>query len=216
MRTWFPAQGLLFDSDGVLVDSDASVISAWTRWAQRYDLDPAEIVALVHGRRSADTVSMVIPRRHRAEALLLIDSYEIEDAASVRALPGADELLRALPDSAWAVVTSALAPLARARLTAAGLPEPPVLITADLVAEGKPAPEGYLKGSAGLGLPATACVVFEDAASGITAARAAGAAAVIGIGARSVAAGVDTAVRSLSGVRFQDGHVDLCQADVLP
>jgi sugar-phosphatase len=151
MRTRFPAEGLLFDCDGVLVDSDASVISAWTRWARRYDLEPEEIVALVHGRRSIDTVSMVIPERHRTEALRLIDRYEIEDAATVRALPGADELLGALPGSAWAIVTSALAPLARARLAAAGLPEPQVLITADLVAEGKPAPEGLATVVLGIG-----------------------------------------------------------------
>lgn len=214
MSASFPCKGLLFDCDGVLVDSDESVISAWSRWAVRYELAPDDVIALVHGRRSADTVNLLIPEPHRDEALRLIDQYEIEDAAAVRALPGAHDLLESLPGSAWAVVTSALGPLARARIAASGLPKPPVLITADLVEQGKPAPEGYLAGSARLGIPAGVCVVFEDAPSGITAARAAGVAAVIGIGQRSAEAGVDAAVADLRGVRYTGAAVKLAVTEL--
>jgi len=97
---------LLFDADGVLVDSLASVDAAWTRWAHRWDLDPAAVVPIVHGRRSADTVARLVGHADRARATADIDRYEVEDAASVTALPGAGELLGSLPRGSWAVVTS--------------------------------------------------------------------------------------------------------------
>ena len=107
--------GLLFDADGVLLDSDASVIIAWTRWAHRWHLDPAVVLPMVHGRRSADTVALLIDQADRAQALADIDRYEVEDAATVTACPGAAELLGALPARSWAVVTSATQALATAR-----------------------------------------------------------------------------------------------------
>ena len=55
-----PARGLLFDNDGVLVDSEASVVSSWSRWAVDHDLDPAEVLAAVPGRRAADTVALFV------------------------------------------------------------------------------------------------------------------------------------------------------------
>jgi sugar-phosphatase len=119
--TVITTRGLLFDCDGVLVDSDASVVSAWTRWTEQYDLDPTAVTAMVHGRRSADTVAALLPAHHVPTALALIDRYEIEDAAGVTALPGAAAMLTSLPPGTWAVVTSGVTALATARLTAAGL-----------------------------------------------------------------------------------------------
>ncbi len=65
-------------------------------------------------------------------------------------------------------------PLARARLAAAGLPEPGVLVTADQVARGKPAPDPYLLAAERLGVDPADCLVLEDAPAGIAAGRAAG------------------------------------------
>jgi sugar-phosphatase len=202
-------RGLLFDSDGVLVDSDASVVSAWSRWAERYDLDPAEVTAMVHGRRSADTVAALLPSHQVPAALALIDRYEVEEAADVTALPGAAEMLSSLPPGTWAVVTSGVTALATARQAAAGLPIPPVLVTADIVTHGKPAPEGYLTGAARLGLAPCECTVFEDAPSGIRAARAAAVGAVIGVGPRSHGLDVDATIEDLAHARFNAGSLYL-------
>src|SRR5581483_3314650 len=100
---------------------------------------------------------------------------EIEDTEGVVPLPGARELLGSLPESRWALVTSCARPLAEVRLSAAGLPVPPRMITSDDVRNGKPDPEPYKKGAALLGVPASKCVVFEDAPAGIRAGKAAGA-----------------------------------------
>src|SRR2546421_8536345 len=114
-----PGRALLFDCDGVLVDSDASVHLSWTRWARGRGLDPDAVSAMVHGRRTADTVALLIDAAGRDAALADIDRYEVEDAARVTAVPGAAALLRSLPAGTWAVVTSRRRPLATARLAAA-------------------------------------------------------------------------------------------------
>lgn len=171
---------ILFDCDGVLVDSDASVYSAWRRWAVEQSLDPDEVSLVVHGRRSSDTIAALLPPERRAEAAALIDRFELEDAASVTAVAGAADLVAAVPQ--WAVVTSGTLELATARLSAARLPIPSVFITAGDVRRGKPDPEGYLAAARGLGVAPAQTVVLEDAAAGIAAARAAGVHAVVGVG----------------------------------
>ena len=192
---------VLFDSDGVLVDSDASVAHAWGRWAVKYGLDPVRVAGMVHGRRAADTVAMLIPPVHRAVALGDINQFEVEDAATVTAIPGALELVRRM-GGAWAVVTSATRALAGARLAAAGIVPPPVLVTADDVRAGKPSPEGYLAAAARLSVPAEHAVVVEDAPSGVLAARAAGVRAVIGVGARALETDADAVVSDLTALRW--------------
>jgi mannitol-1-/sugar-/sorbitol-6-phosphatase len=195
---------LLFDCDGVLVDSDTSVLRAWSRWSEHYGLDPLAVYPQVHGRRAADTVATLLPATAVAEAVERINRYELEDARSVNAMPGAVELTAELPAHRWAVVTSATSALAAARLAAAGITKPGVLITADDLRHGKPAPEGYLRAARELGQDPSACVVLEDAASGITAARAGGVATVVGIGARSLESDADVVIRDL-GCATYDG-----------
>jgi len=199
--------GLLFDSDGVLVDSDASVTRSWTRWAERYGLDAPSVLHVVHGRRAADTVVELLPEPLHADALERIHRYELEDAAAVAALPGARELTSGLPDGRWAVVTSATAGLAAARLAAAGIVAPDVLVTADDVTTGKPSPDGYRLAAARLGVAVGDCVVLEDAASGVAAARAAGVGAVIGIGERALDTDADVVVPDLRAVTHDAGTV---------
>ncbi|MGD0713519.1 MAG: HAD-IA family hydrolase [Gaiellaceae bacterium] len=165
---------VLFDCDGVLVDSAASVERAWRRWAEERGLDAHAIVAVAHGRRTEDTMrELGLDRDLRAEVELL-ERYEIADAASVSAYPAAAALLPALPPASWAVVTSGTRALATSRLTAARLPLPGVLVTADDVAAGKPDPEGYLEAARRLGRPPADCLVLEDAPAGVQAALAAG------------------------------------------
>lgn len=200
-------RGVLFDCDGVLVDSDESVASAWGRWARRLGLDVEMVQGLVHGRRSADTVAMLVPRERQAEELARINRYEIEDAGSVRAIGGALALLQSIPAPQWAVVTSGRAELALARLRAAGLPRPAVLVGAEDVSRGKPDPEGYRLAAESLGVPPAEAVVLEDAAVGVHAARAAGVGAVVGVGERAAAGGADVVVADLRPLRWEDGHL---------
>jgi mannitol-1-/sugar-/sorbitol-6-phosphatase len=208
----YPCRAVLFDCDGVLVDSDASVISAWSRWAVDRGLDPHEVTSIVHGRRSADTVELLIEPEHRRAALAQIDRYEVENARSVRAIPGARALVDAIPRERWAVVTSGTTALARARLSAAGLPIPAVLVSADDVEHGKPHPAGYLSAAHRLGVPVGSSVVLEDALAGIRAARAAGVAAVVGdrgLDTDSDLVVADVVVADLAQVRWTGNALQL-------
>ena len=209
MTRTIAARALLFDADGVLVDSDASVASAWTRWARRWDLDPATVLPMVHGRRSADTVTLLIAPVDRERALAEINRFEVEDAVGVTPCPGAAALLDQLPTNAWAVVTSGTRQLAVARLAAAGLPAPAVLVTADDVPRGKPDPAGYLLAAESLGVDATDCVVFEDSPAGIAAGIAAGA-VVIGVSERARDSDAAVVVEDLSDVRWDSGVIRCC------
>jgi mannitol-1-/sugar-/sorbitol-6-phosphatase len=200
--TVFRCLAVLFDCDGVLVNSEMSVASAWSRWALHLDLDPEEVKSLVHGRRSADTVALLVPEAQQSEELARIDRYEIEDATAVRAIAGAEALLESIPARRWAVVTSGRADLARARLRGAGLPCPSVLVTADDVAHGKPDPEGYRKAAERLGVAPRDALVIEDAPIGIQAAKAAGAGAIVGVGGRAVGAAADLVVPDLRSLRW--------------
>jgi sugar-phosphatase len=203
------ARGLLFDADGVLVDSDASVESAWSRWAQRWQLDPVVVLPTVHGRRSVDTVALLIDEADCAQALAEIDRFEVEDAAAVIPCPGAAALLGSLPPGTWAVVTSGTRALVTARLTAAGLPMPAVLVTADEVPRGKPDPAGYLMAAESLGLPASDCVVFEDSPAGVAAGIAA-TASVVGVTDRALESEAPLVIRDLTEVQWDGSLIRYC------
>jgi sugar-phosphatase len=104
-----------------------------------------------------------------------VERREIADVEGVIPLPGAMELLQALPLERWAIVTSCTRALAHVRIGAAGLPKPKRLVTSTDVKRGKPDPEPYLKGAQNLGVPAADCLVVEDAPAGVRAGKDAGA-----------------------------------------
>jgi len=200
--------GVLFDCDGVLVDSTESGERAWTRWADEFGLDPARVLDGVHGRRSTETVSLFLPTDLHAQALQRIEAIEIEDAATTMPIPGARRLLKTLPAN-WAVVTSASEALVKARLHAAGLPTPPVLITAGDVTVGKPAPDGYLQAAARLGFAINRCAVVEDSQAGVAAGLQARALHVVGVGARALSTEASIVVQDLTGIRWSHGALHL-------
>lgn len=168
-------QALLFDMDGVLVDSTHAVARVWHKWAVQRGFDPAAVVAAAHGRPSVMTVRQFLPHADAEAEDREVERQEIEDLEGVVAIPGAPELVHSLPPGRWTVVTSATRPLAEVRLQAAGIRYPHDMITADDITHGKPDPEPYLKAAQRLGFAPSDCVVVEDAPAGIRAGKASGA-----------------------------------------
>ena len=166
---------LLFDLDGVLVDSTPAVIRVWSRWAIARGFDPNEVVRKAHGRPSIATIRDYLPHADAEIENREVERGELEDLDGVVPLPGARELLSSLPPERWTVVTSCTRRLAQTRLRAAGLPVPDRLVTCDDIENGKPDPEPYLKGASFLGFSPKDCVVVEDAPAGIGSGKAASA-----------------------------------------
>ncbi|HZY71669.1 MAG TPA: HAD-IA family hydrolase, partial [Edaphobacter sp.] len=162
------------DMDGVLVSSLGSVERSWAKWGEMRGVDAALAIKTAHGQRAIDTIRRLRPDLNDVEELKLIEEIEIADKEDIRVLPGIPRILDALPQKYWTIVTSATEKLARARLAYAGLAVPERIITADMVAHGKPDPEPYLRGAALLGQKPEDCLVIEDSSSGSIAGRAAG------------------------------------------
>lgn len=166
---------LLFDLDGVLVDSRAVVERVCRLWAARLGVETEALLRVAHGRRTRDTARIVAPHLDAESEAAWIDNQELQDTDGLVEVPGAVRFVTSLPDGMWAVVTSCGLDLARLRLSSVGLPIPSVLITSEDVKAGKPAPDCYRLGAQRLGVDPAACIVFEDAPPGIAAGLAAGA-----------------------------------------
>jgi HAD superfamily hydrolase (TIGR01509 family) len=170
---------VLLDMDGTLVASDAAVERAWTTWAGEHGIDPADVLAIAHGSPADVTVRRLLPaltdESSRTASARQLD-LQYDDLADVTALAGAHDLIGTLAGLRlpWAVVTSADVRLAKARLGAAGI-EPPMLVTIEDVANGKPDPEGFRLAAERLGVAPEDCLVVEDSAPGLAAGRAVGA-----------------------------------------
>jgi HAD superfamily hydrolase (TIGR01509 family) len=209
--TTLDVSALLFDMDGTLVDSAAAVERTWRSFAERHRLDFEQVLAFSRGRRAEQTVARFAPAGVDVDAearRVIMD--EVLDTDGITPVPGAAELLGSLPEGRWALVTSAGRTLARARMNAAGLPVPQVLISADEVRNDKPSPEGYLAAANLLGVRPEHTVAFEDAEVGVLAARASGAATIV------VGACAAPATRSLDRVvDLQCVHVEPSAADRL-
>ena len=166
---------LLFDLDGVLIDSTPAVARVWTRWALERGFDPQDVVRRAHGRPSLTTVRELLPDADHQQENCEIERREIADLEGVLPLPGTQALLSALPGDRWTIVTSCTRPLAEVRIRAAGLPLPARMVTSTDVLRGKPNPEPYVKAAKALGFPSADCIVVEDAPAGIRAGKGAGA-----------------------------------------
>ena len=207
------ARALLFDLDGVLVDSIEGVEHAWRTWAVRNSLNAEDVVRAVHGRRAVDTVALVAPHLDLDAELLALTDAEAGDAIGLYPIAGVAALLRLLPRDRWAVVTSGMRRVAEFRLQVGGITPPDVLISAEDVSRGKPDPEGYLKAAKALGFAPADCIVVEDAAAGIQAAVAAGmrALGVLGTYSREALGDAAAIVPSFGvvGVRVDGGEIVL-------
>ena len=201
--------GVLFDLDGVLIDSNPAVDRVWSGWAMEHGLDPEELIRAAHGRPSITTIREYIPEEFAEAENREVERREIADIEGIVPLPGVMELLRVIPAERWAIVTSGTYALANVRIKAAGLPTPKNLVTSSDIINGKPDPEPYLKGAAKLGLAAKDCVVLEDAGAGVRSGRAAGA-RVIGVRSTTTSdaelmdAGADWLVNNCADVTAQE------------
>jgi sugar-phosphatase len=167
-------KAVLFDLDGVLVDSDECVKRVCKVWAMQHGLDPDHVFRVGQGRRTLETVQAVAPHLDAAIESVKLSDLEARTTEGLRAVPGARELVESIPDGAWAVVTSGAKAVAQLRLTHVGIRIPEVLVCAEDVRIGKPDPEGYLAAARRLGRSPEDCVVIEDSPAGLRAAAAAG------------------------------------------
>lgn len=170
----------LFDMDGTLLDSTAVANRVWRGWAEGHGLDAEQVIAVLHGVRVRDTVQRfatgTMDVEREAER---ITAAEIAQVDGIAEIAQARAFLESLPRDRWAVVTSAPRALAIRRIEAAGLPMPPLLVAAEDIVNGKPAPDCYIAAAEALGVDIRGCLVWEDAPAGIAAAEATGATVIV-------------------------------------
>jgi len=170
----FSCLAILFDLDGVLMDSTGSVTRQWSLWAREQNIDPQVVVEIAHGVRTIEVVRRLAPHLDAEAEVKRLEKREADDQEGVSVMPGAADLLKSIPQGRWCVVTSGTRYLATARLRLGHLPIPEVLVSADDVTRGKPDPQPYLMGAKLLGMNPAECLVIEDAPAGIRAAHAGG------------------------------------------
>jgi mannitol-1-/sugar-/sorbitol-6-phosphatase len=199
-------EAVIFDLDGTLIDSTPAVVRAWKTWASEYGLAPMDL-RRYHGTPSASTVRAVMPEPLHEAAIRRITELELADLHDIVVLPGAADALASLEGARNAIATSCTVQLAEARIAAAQLLPPSVLVTADDVTNAKPDPEPFLQAARRLGVDPRRCLVVEDAAKGLEAARAAGCftLAVVTTTPRELL-DADAVVTDLSDIRFDANH----------
>ena len=208
------ARALLFDNDGVLVDSHAAVNKAWATLASEYGLEGFSI-SNHYGTRAQDLILQLVGEEKFEAANNRINELEQQTADQTHALPGSIELLTSLPEGTWTICTSANSNLGRARILASGLPLPAQLVTGDDVENGKPAPDPYLLGAKRLGFDPGDCIVFEDADAGIKAAMAAGVGFVVRVSAQALATVADIVIEDLAGISFDGNQLVIPETKIL-
>jgi sugar-phosphatase len=167
-------KAILFDLDGVLVNSAECVERTWRSWSSRHGLNADDVIAVAHGRRTIETVRKVAPHLDAPTEVVALEEREALTSEGVYEIEGARDLVTRLPADRWAIVTSGTRVIASFRLNLVGIPIPRVMVCADEITHGKPHPEGYLTAAARLGFEPKDCVVIEDTPPGIEAAHAGG------------------------------------------
>lgn len=198
--------GLLFDNDGVVVDTMPGAMNAWRLWGERYK-SGFELVASWHGQKAIEIVRQLVTPTDFEAAFDFINQLELKEADGTKFVAGAKEFLDSLPRHSWNIVTGASLELAIQRLNAAGLAVPRTLVSAEDVKLGKPDPEGYLLGASRIGIDIADCVVFEDAPAGLLAGQRAGAKFLVGLGEQTMDSVADVVIGDFAGITYTDGEL---------
>jgi mannitol-1-/sugar-/sorbitol-6-phosphatase len=211
-------EAVIFDLDGTLIDSTPAVIRSWETWASEYGL--AELPRH-HGVPSESVVRAALSEDQYEPGLKRITELELADLHDIVVLPGATEALASLAGAKNAIATSCTVPLAKARIKAAQLTPPTVIVTADDVVNGKPHPEPFLQAARLINVDPRRCLVVEDAPKGLEAAQAAGCFTLaVATTTPREALDADAIVADLSEVRFEANHdgirVSLVEAPGVP
>jgi len=177
-------RGVIFDMDGVLIDSGAHHRAAWRALLEELGTTPArpDYWRLTIGRPGHEAVSLLLGRDLPwPEAERLADRkrehYLRLSRQGFPAVPGVAAFIDVLERAGVprAVATSASRHDVDRLLGRLHLRERfSVVVAAEDVRSGKPDPEVYLRAAEGIGVPPRACLVFEDSVVGVQAARRAG------------------------------------------
>lgn len=206
-------EAILFDLDGVLVNSAECVERTWRGWSSRHGLNADDVIAVAHGRRTIETVGKVAPHLDAPNEVIELEAREAMTSEGIYEVEGARDLIARLPTNRWAIVTSGTRAIASFRLNLVGIPIPRVMVCADEISQGKPHPEGYLSAASRLGFKPAECVVIEDTPPGIEAAHAGGmrAIAIAATYPREQLVGADAIVERLDDLRVSvgDGLIEI-------
>lgn len=200
--------GLLFDNDGVVVDTMPGAMRAWRAWGEHYQ-SGFELTAKWHGQKAIEIVRQLVSPSDFENAFDLINQLELKEAEGTKFVTGSKKFLDSLPVGSWNIVTGASLELAIQRLNAAGLAVPKTLVSAEDVKRGKPDPEGYLLGAARIGADIAGCVVFEDAPAGLLAGQRAGAKFLVGLGEQTMDSVADVVIKDFAGITYTDGELGI-------
>jgi beta-phosphoglucomutase len=176
-------EAVIFDLDGVLVDTEAMQFGIWQDMVCPYGeyLDRSDYLAMV-GIDAIQTAEYVVSRcgiERQPEEFEEEHRMRLREAleAGVTPFPGAAELARRLTHAGFrlGVATNSSFAYAGKVLQVSRLMDHfPVIITRDQVQSGKPAPDVYLAAAAGLNCPPQVCLAIEDSLTGLKAALSAG------------------------------------------
>jgi beta-phosphoglucomutase len=206
------ASAVIFDMDGVLLDSGAHHRDAWRQLLADLGVEPGpDFWRRTIGRPAEEAVVKLLDRPVGAEEAAALASRKREHytrlaARGMQPVAGAPAFVALLAAEGVprAVATSASRPDVESLLAEIGVRAHfDVIVTADDVRWGKPNPEVYLRAAEGLGLPPKGCLVFEDSVVGVHAARNAGM-RVIGLttahtARELLAAGAERAISDFEG-----------------
>ena len=172
VSTLLKFKGCLFDLDGTLVDSLPAVNRAWSALAERHSLNCEHVLSIIHGRPASESIQELLAFKGKSVVeteIARIKEQETNDTDGIVPIDGALVFIKTLAELniPWGIVTSGETPVAMSRIKAGNIPAPEIVITADHITKGKPAPEPYLLGAGKLGIAPEDCIVFEDAPAGV-------------------------------------------------